>query len=217
MANFMDWGDSTSSKFSGGEKSQFLKLQAGNKYRLRLVYKPIRYYQHWEPVICRSPGADPVTKQIIDPLMLEGIEPKQRFACWVIDRADGQLKIMDFPGVLFDFFKEWKINYNDEPGGENGPDWAIKLEQPPGGNKTMTKYKAMALDRTPFTPDEKKLITPDLTKRLAELRKDNTPDEIREMLAKKRGSAAPANKAEESKNVSREPVVTDSADKSIDF
>lgn len=183
--------EKTSNNNKGEEGgSQFLKLKAGETYKVRLVGRPVGYLQHWEPVICRSPGKDPETKQIIDPLWLKGHEPKERYAIWVLDRKDNNgLKVMDFPGKLLDLFVKWKDEFQDEPGGAKGTDWKIMLEVPPGAEKKFTQYSAMNLDRTPFTQEELDLFKKmgggeGLRAKLAELRRDHTPEEINEMLAK---------------------------------
>lgn len=200
MAKFVDWKDGGSSYSGGGDGGgQFLKLQGGNSYTVRLVGKAVRYMQHWEPVICRSPGVDEETKQVIDPLMIQGYQPKPRYAIWVFHRDDGnKLKVMDFPGVLYDQFKDWACTNNADPGREQGPDWIIKLEVP-GGDKRRTKYRATAkMNATPFTAEEIKLLKESkFHEKLIELRKANTPDEIRGMLAKRSGENSTATAAQE--------------------
>ena len=194
MPKFVNWEDATAEAKSERGGDTFLKLVPGNKYRIRLISKPVRYMQHWEPVICRSPGVDPESKQVIDPLMLLGYKPKKRFAIWVLDREDGnKIKLMDFPQQLLDCFSEWKAMYNnEEPGGKNGPDFVIKLELP-GGDRRRTKYKAVALEgRTPFTDDELKRINEGKLKdKIQEFRREHTPDEIRAMMAAKQGGVQP--------------------------
>lgn len=187
MSTYVTW-DETSDK-GKNQGGQFLKLEAGKKYKVRLVSRAFKYFQHWEPVICRSPGVDKATGQTLDPLMLQGFAPKPRYAIWVFDREDGnRLKVMDFPATLYDQFAEWKANFNDDPGGPNGPDWIIKLEIPGGGDRRRTKYKASNMDRTAFTAEELSAIKEgDLKTKLADLRKANTPDEIRQLMAAKSG------------------------------
>jgi hypothetical protein len=198
MSKFVGWDESTGGKGFGS--SQFLKLQAGNKYKVRLVGKAIKYLQHWDPIACRSPGVDAATGQVLDPLIQMGFEPKPRYAIWVIDRDDNnKLKVMDFPASLFDSFKEWKQAQNEEPGGLKGCDWQIKVTPGPGGDRRKTKYSAMTLDRAPFTEEETKSVKDmgDISKKLLEYRRDHTPDEIRALLEEKKGgggevSAPPA-------------------------
>lgn len=187
MPTYVSW-DETSDRGKGQGGGQFLKLEAGKKYKIRLVSRAVQYFQHWEPVICRSPGIDPKTGQTLDPLMLAGYSPKKRYAIWVIDREDGnKLKVMDFPPTLFDQFADWRANFNEDPGGPSGPDWIIKLEVP-GTDRRRTKYKASYLDKVPFTAEELALIKEgNLKAKLADLRKENTPEEIRQLMASKNG------------------------------
>jgi len=207
MAKFVGWTDSTpSGDYGGGGGGQFLKLQGGNTYTIRLVGKPIRYMQHWEPVICRSPGVDEKTKQVIDPLMVQGYQPKPRYAIWVFHREDGnKFKVMDYPGILMDKFKEWAVTNNVDPGREQGPDWVVKLEVP-GGDKRRTRYHATAkMNSTPFTAEEMEILKAEkFHDKLVDFRKPNTPDEIRAMLAKRGGDVAAA-RAEEQVSVPAQP------------
>jgi len=188
MPKYVQWDDAEKSKGSGG---QFLKLEPNKKYRIRLVSNAVQYFQHWEPVICRSPGV--VDGKTVDPLMLQGFAPKKRYAIWVFDREDqNRLKVMDFPPTLFEQFAEWKANFNDAPGGANGPDWVIKLEVP-GTDRRRTKYKASYLDKAPFSEDEIKQIKEgNLKEKLTEFRKENTPEEIRQLLAAKSDPTGPS-------------------------
>lgn len=201
MPKYISWDQTNQGKGGSGGKggsSSFLKLQAGNKYKIRLVGRPLAYWQHWEPVICRSPYIDEKTNKILCPLMNMGYEPKLRYAIWVFDRDDGnKLKVMDFPASLKDQFGEWKANFNEDPGGQSGPDWVVKLDSP--GDKKRTKYKGSYLDKAPFTKEEADQIAEgNLGAKLAELRRDNTPEEITKMLqdAGISGGAKPAAKAE---------------------
>jgi len=185
MPSFVGWDEQGTQKKGGG--GQFLKLEAGKKYRVRLVSNAVRYFQHWEPVICRSPGVD-AKGVVLDPLMQMNYTPKERYAIWVFDREDGnKLKVMDFPPTLYEQFSEWKVNFNDAPGGPNGPDWVIKLEVR-GNDRRKTQYKASNLEKTTLTPEELELIkNGNLKEKLAELRKENTPEEIRNLIAAKNG------------------------------
>jgi len=187
-------------KKKGGKSSGFLKLEPGNTYTVRLVLDPIAYLQHWEPVICRSPFRDEKTGEIIDPLMALGHEPKQRFACWVLHREDNStLKLMDFPPSLAKDFKKWSVaNGNESAGGMKGPDFRIVVEK--GETKLRTKYAAIHMNVAPFTQDEIAMLkaaggTEGLLTKLKNLRKDNTPEEIRAMMAEKGITGPPQAKA----------------------
>lgn len=194
MSSFVEWSEEEQQPQKKSTGSSFLKLEAGKRYTVRLVGKAYKYFQHWEPVVCRSPGTDPETGQVLDPLMQAGLEPKLRYSIWVLDRNDGnKLKLMDFPSTLFKTFLEWKEAYNEDPGGIQGTDWNIKLEVPAGGNKKNTKYSAFPLKQTPFTPEEAELIKKmQIREKIVELRGPHSPEEIRAMIAaKKNGTPMP--------------------------
>jgi hypothetical protein len=201
-AKVFSWQDipSDSGKKKGGKASTFLKLEPGNTYTVRLVLDPIGYLQHWEPVVCRSPFKDEKTGEIIDPLMALGHEPKQRFACWVLHREDNSaLKLMDFGiGLAKDFQKWSKANGGESSGGMKGPDFRIIVEK--GETRKQTKYTAVHMNVAPFTQDEIAVLkaaggTEGLMSKLKELRRDNTPEEIRALMAEKGISGPPASKA----------------------
>jgi hypothetical protein len=184
---FYEWGSTTDK----GQSGMFLKLEPNKKYRLRLVSKAVQYFQHWDPIPCRSPGVDKETGKPIDPLLAQGFKPKERYSIWVINREDNQLKIIDFPPTLGEQFSNWKALYNAEPGGKEGPDWVIEGKCP-GGDKKRTKWTASYLDRTPFTEQELEAISKgNLREKLAEARKDHSPEEILKMLAEKTGGPQP--------------------------
>lgn len=200
MPKFSNWDEggtsAQNSSNSGERKSRFLKLQAGNKYRVRLIDKPLHYFQFWEPIIVRSPGTDE-NGNVVCPLMQMGEVPKDRYAIWVMDRNDDNyLKIMDFPPSLFNYFKTWHEATGQNPGGKQGCDWQITVKAPQGGQKKQyTKYEALALDRTPFSEEEiasmKEGVTiyrddeerqVSLKDFLLDVRRDDTPEEIRKKL-----------------------------------
>lgn len=208
MAKVMDWGDTEDSGSGSGDKgSLFLRLQEG-KYRVRLISKPVRYLQHWEPIRAISPGVgDDGT--IIDPLMALGHQPKPRYSIWVLDRDDeNRLKIMDFPQSLCNVFSQWKQGFGDEPGGREGPDFQISVTAPKGRNQ-YKKYEAMAFDRTPFTDEEMQRIKEgNLKERILEYRRSDTPEEIRAKLAEAGHSVpdAPAPAATEAPATTEAPA-----------
>jgi len=179
---FTGWDDQ-GSKPKG---QTFLKLTAGQEYRLRLIGNPtpvlLVYLENkltGSKMVYRSPYMDEAGK-IIDPLLLAGVitqdDLKEKWSCWVIDRTDGKFKITDVGWGLKNKFGMWKKNFNDEPGGPKGPDWAISST----GTFKNTKWEAMPLDRTPWTDEEVKFMKENnLKKLIEEVRRPDTPDEIR--------------------------------------
>ena len=227
-AKFTDWESGGTSGSGGSDGGLFLKLKAGNKYRIRLVgNKPFSYLQYWEPVVCRSPGVGADGTPICPILQANpDNRPKDRYATWVLDRDDGnKLKVMDFPPSLYNYFRDWAANTGKNPGGKDGFDWIVTVKK----ESSFTKYAGTPLEPTPFTPEELSMIKKEkLGERLADLRRDNTPEEIREMLDKKMGggsSSGSSDKKSSFPGVSNQSVnessvdtgVSDSSDVDDDF
>jgi hypothetical protein len=189
QANFFDWEKPTRDNPGGGGDRQavtFLKLQAGGTYRVRLIGSPVLYYQHWEPIMCRSPyfKDDGSTD---DPLIQlnSNFQPKKRYAIWVIDRDEKdpskRFKVMDFAPSLYDQFYNWKDKFNDKPGGMRGPDWVIEGKK--GKTNRQTKWVGSYLDRVPLTQEEVAYIDGHpLKETIANLRKPDSPDYIRQKM-----------------------------------
>ncbi len=161
MNGVIDWGDFTpnSSGGSTGDRPEFLWLKSGNTYTVRPVAKPVIFYKYFyrhadgelRTAICEDPSTCKVRMAHKDELETPG----ERFSILVIDRADGKLKIMEFPKGVFLSIKEWWTNTQQNPGGNNGVDWAISKT---GAGKTGTKYKTTSLLPAPFTAEEQQMV-----------------------------------------------------------
>ena len=159
MNGTIGWGDFTpKTKGSDGDRLSFLWLKSGSTYKVRFVAKPVIFYKYFHrdengvlrTAICEDPGACPV--KVSHP---ELETPGERFASLIIDRADGELKVMEFPKSVFIQVKAWWTATQQNPGGNEGVDWAISVT---GTGKKGTKYAATATLATPFTNDEKVAI-----------------------------------------------------------
>lgn len=218
------WNDiPTDNKKGGkGKSSSFLKLEPGNTYTVRLVLDPLCYLQHWEPVICRSPYKDEKTGQVIDPLMALGHEPKERFACWVLHREDGNsLKLMDFSMGMAKSFKKWsQANGGESAGGMKAPDFRIIVEK--GETRMRTTYTAVPMNPAPFSQEEIAMLkasggTSGLMDKLKELRRDHTPEEIRAMMSAKGITAPPQAAQAPAKTSVAAPVAAATSEDEIKF
>jgi len=162
MNGIIDWGDVTpgsSNKSSGNNgRTPFLWLKSGNTYKVRPVAKPVVFFKYFykngdstRTAICEDPQSCPVRMAHSDKLQTPG----ERFAILVIDRADGELKIMEFPKSVALSIKAWQQATNQNPGGDEGVDWVIQIT---GSGKQGTKYSSTPTIASPFTNDEKKMI-----------------------------------------------------------
>jgi len=138
---------------SGDTKNKYMSLSEAGNYRVRLVGNHVKFYRHWSPVKAIT-HYDYKSK---DPAWQAGFYPSKRFAINVIDRSDGQLKILEKGAQVFQAFSEYKSLFDKNPAGKDGPDFNIKVEIP-GGDKRSTKYTVTHLDSAPFTEAEKAMI-----------------------------------------------------------
>jgi hypothetical protein len=133
-------------------------LKSGNTYTVRPVAKPVIFFKYFyqngdklRTAICQDPTTCSVKIAHGDALDTPG----ERFAILVIDRADGILKIMEFPKGVFIDIKNWWQATQQNPGGDEGVDWVI---QKSGSGKMNTKYATTPTKATPFSNDEKTMI-----------------------------------------------------------
>jgi hypothetical protein len=145
-----DWGN-IDSKRRGG-KTNFLRLKSREKpYTVRLFHKPkevYRYYLNNKSAITADPDNCPVA-------IKHGEKPKLRYAINVIDRDDGEVKVLEAPAMVFKEFKKFYEANQIDPGGNDAPDFVIKVE----GSGIDTKYSvAYKMKAQPFSAEEKALL-----------------------------------------------------------
>ena len=144
------------------KKIPFMTFPKPAKYQVRLVGKYVKFLKHWQPL------SDAVKYPIIthesykgqDPAWKAGFYPQERYAIHVIDRSDGQVKILEQGKTLFNKFAAYKeVNQINPASSKEGPDFVIEVEWP-NGVKTATKYNATATAKiTPLTEEEVAKIT----------------------------------------------------------
>ena len=175
---------------AGGDskKTVYLRLPPGsagnpNVYTVRPVAKVMAIYRYFKEnkgknrsVIVDDPESCPVRERHSE------LEPKLRYAINVIDRADGEIKVLEAPPSVFKGFKEWYKRTKKAPGGEKGGDFSISVELPQNGDKRQTKYSCMYLDPTPFTEDEIKRFQSGGLYNLNDVYKPNASKQIEEIL-----------------------------------
>lgn len=122
-------------KFEKKEKrqDQFLKLEANQKYKVKIASHIIEFFEVWDQGRCK----------IVDEKHPQG---KRRYACVVIDMADGKAKVMCGPVGLFSKLAEWPLG-----------DLAEIHVICPNGKKDMTTryYLPDPSTESPLTPAEK--------------------------------------------------------------
>jgi hypothetical protein len=141
MSQTIDWkdvSDEKAGKSSG--KSNFLRLNAGT-HVVRLLGPPIAMNkfmvqgndQRWRSAVCEDAENNPVTKN-------HGVNPSERYAINVIDRADGELKILEGGVKVFGEFKKYFTMTGNNPGAKEGADFKIVVTGAGRSKKIITTF-----------------------------------------------------------------------------
>lgn len=162
-AERFDWIESFKEKDKGEKKEQkkavWMKFDHPGDYTVRLVGPGVEFLQYnWIPF---GKGTRVITHDNYkgqDPAMLAGFYAAPTCAIHVIDRADGELKILAKSKTFFKAFSEYRRLNNINPAGKEGTDWTIKVVWPKG-DKKQAEYTATALAKpTPFNEKEVEMI-----------------------------------------------------------
>ena len=164
-----DWIDDFAPRqASGGDNNnrvEWMKFPEPGEYRVRLIGNPVKYLKHNDPPF-------PFPQRIIthgtykaeDPAWQAGFYPSVHFAIFVLDRADGKVKVLDRSKKFFKPISNYKKNNDIDPGGREAPDFVITVEWPadeknPKGNKRRANYTVGALAKqNTFTEEELVLV-----------------------------------------------------------
>jgi hypothetical protein len=145
-------GNSDNNKNS--KKLPFLNHKEVGTYDVRLVGKYVKYLSYYKPFEGKRVITHPTYKDK-DPAWLAKFYPQVRFAIHVIDRKDGQLKILDASKTLFkEFYSFMQVNKID-PTGKTAPDFTIIVSK--NGPKKEVKASAKRAD-SPLTKEEVEMI-----------------------------------------------------------
>tara|TARA_Y100000310_G_scaffold344994_1_gene461023 strand:- start:8683 stop:9426 length:744 start_codon:yes stop_codon:yes gene_type:complete len=166
-------------------KPTFLRLKANEQYVIRPLAKPMEVWKYFTQLnggtrsaIVEDAEQCPVAKSHPD------LEAKQKFAINVIDRSDGELKVLEAPPSVFWGMRDWAKMTKKKPGGSDvGGDFCISVQLPPGKNRMQTKYSIQFIEPTPLTDEEKKMAMEDPGLwDLEKVYKPHTPEEIERLL-----------------------------------
>ena len=141
MSQIIDWKDvseKNSGKSSG--KSSFLKLAAGT-HVVRLLGPPIAMNKfmiqgsdsRWRSAVVEDAENNPITKN-------HGVSPSERYAINIIDRGDGELKILEGGVSVFGEFKKYFTMTGKNPGATEGADFKISVQGAGRSKKITTTF-----------------------------------------------------------------------------
>lgn len=211
MAQKMEWGKFGPPKTfnkpaSNGNNPprrplQFIQLGSravGKTYNFRVLGNYVQYYKYvvqgqdgkWRSAITEDPDNCPIVAK-------HGIRPKETYAVNVLDRADGQIKILEGPRSIFEVFANYHKMTEKNPGGPNGADFSVQVT----GQKGKDYYRTDMVKRTPFAAKEAELLKNEGLYKLERIFKATPPDKIESVLY---GNSVPA--------VAAKPVVSKQED-----
>ena len=183
MSMKIDWdeiGKDSNKKGGTGDKKQveFLRLTTGSTYKIRPLGGPVVFYKYflehegqWRWAICGDLDTCPVRQK-------HNVEPRERYAINVLDRADGKIKVMEGPVMVFKIFRAQFNATQNSPGGPEGGDFAITVT----GVKKQTRYETVFLGRTPFTQKEREYLKAEGLFNLEQIYAATPADEIEDVL-----------------------------------
>jgi hypothetical protein len=168
----MSWGDVTSNNSNGGPTANYLKLQNGEN-KMRVVSAPSKIELHWEETV------DGAKKRIVCigakcPICKKGKSPQIRFQVKVLDRADGEVKVLECGKQIISSIK----NYAVDPDYGDPTKYDIKIKKE--GTGRDTKYSILP------SPNKGDLTSEELAKveeapTIAEINKFRSVDDIYSM------------------------------------
>lgn len=179
-----DFNKDEQEKKSGGEdrrRAEYMKFDKAGDYTIRLVGHHVQFLRHWDPFERKDRVITDKTYKGKDPAWNAGFYPRKTFAIHVIDRADGQLKILEKGNQIFKEFAQYAKVNNINPSQKDGPDFVITVTIPNPNDKRTTRYSVMAKrDAAPFTAEEIAMVKANVYP-LADIYKSTTLEKIQEL------------------------------------
>ena len=157
MATKVDWGSiGSGDKEQRKSKLQFIKFESGKGKTFRPIGGAVeftKFFVNGRAVVVDSPYADEASARM-EAQSGQKHPPRTRFAINVIDREDGQIRILEGGPSIFKHFANWsKLNQGAPPGGRAGMDWSVM----PEGEGLNREYSTMPICPAPLSQDEIKL------------------------------------------------------------
>ncbi len=156
MAQKVDWESMGGQGDKTNGKTAFIRFKAGEDYNLRLVGHAVEFYKFYidtgvKPTsVIVDPGKHEEASKILSEHAGKEIPPQHRYAVNVLDRLDGQIKILEGGWSIFKMFANWSKINGSHPGGKGGAEWNISAK----GNGLNREYTTMPGQCTPFTAEE---------------------------------------------------------------
>jgi len=203
-------------------KEPALCLFPDTKHHVRLLGWPVHFYLYIDNY--ERPAEAVYEKWTFNPSFASksSRECWRMFSCWVLDKKDGnKLKIVDFVSdYSIDHFITYRVNFGEDPGGANGPDFSIVVDAKGRATPSHLQPSWRTSPMAPLTPaDITTYKQGQMKERLLECRRKHTPDEaalLQKNIAVPKIDTAKLNKVLEelydlSKNPGANPVAKQNA------
>ena len=185
MDGYLEWNNvATGVERSDSTKVDFLWLKSGGKYRIRPIHLAVSFFKYFHrdgngklrTAICSDPDTCSVLASHPD---LK--KPGQRYAIFVIDRADNKIKVMEGPKTVFvPFRKRFEVTQTSPGGAKDGGDWLIEV----AGSGKKTTYSSTYIEDTPLTKDEREMLKDFLEEDKEKLKKIYKADSVEDIERK---------------------------------
>jgi hypothetical protein len=149
MSNQTSWGKLGDSSNRSGGKVNNLKLVDGFNH-LRFVGEPVEFHKYFvngKSAVTADPNTCPIKIKY-------GIEPQTRYAINVIDRKDGQLKVLECSITVLKAASKWGAANKRDVGGDSSIDFAIEAV----GTGKNRRYTSTTTRESVLTAEEKEMI-----------------------------------------------------------
>lgn len=160
VGNWDDFGKKPATTSGGGSngKLPYMKFSEEGVYRIRLLGKYVECLKYFKPF----PAITHISYKGKDPAWVAGFYPPTKYAIHMIDRADGQLKILEKGNNIFKHFSNLKETEKINPSGKDAPDFLITVKFPVGPDGKPNKMKpdyivTAARENSPITEVEMKM------------------------------------------------------------
>lgn len=160
----LDWSnfDSPSKKGENGDHIPFLRWERDRTYRIRPIGNAVQFYKFFiekgKPSIVVHPSHKEAATKMLSEHSGNEYKPGYRCAMFVLDRADGRVKVMEGGFQIFDSFAKWSQATGIQPGHGQGGDWNISVEGDGVGGSNPRKYSAVFLGGSVFSDDERTML-----------------------------------------------------------
>jgi len=117
------------------------------------------FIEKGKPSIIVDPADKDQAAKMLSEHTGKDIKPSYRNAMFVIDRADGRVKVLEGGFQIFEAFGNWSVSSGHKPGSAAAGDWAIKVEGDGVGGSNPRKYSPVYLGTSIITDEEKTMIS----------------------------------------------------------